>query len=168
MRIETVAAAIRLGKEAGCRVILDPAPVQTTIPNLWREPDVVSPNETEALALVPGADTSSVAGALACADRIREAGVGYVALKLGDRGCVISGPEGRTHVPAFAVAAVDTTAAGDAFTAGLAVALCEGLGQNQAGSFANACGALAATEYGAQPSLPMRARVQELLARGLT
>jgi len=166
MSVETVAEAARLGREAGCRVILDPAPAQHAIPNLWRGTDVVCPNETEAQALVPDADTSSVAGALACADRMRGAGVEYAAMKLGDKGCVISGPEGRRHLPAFDIVAVDTTAAGDAFTAGLAVALCEGLGQDQAGVFANACGALAAMGYGAQPSLPTRARVEEMVARG--
>ena len=62
-----------------------------------------------------------------------------------------------------AVDVVDTTAAGDAFTAALVVALVEGMAYQQALQFACVAGALACTEHGAQPSLPGREKVDALL-----
>jgi len=58
---------------------------------------------------------------------------------------------------------VDTTAAGDAFAGGLAVALCEGKSLEEACRFANAVGALAVTRKGAQPSMPERREVEGFL-----
>jgi len=72
------------------------------------------------------------------------------------------------HFPAFSVPALDTTAAGDAFNAALAVYLGEGKTLEEAVFFANAAGALAATRVGAQPSLPYRREVEELLSQGST
>ncbi len=60
------------------------------------------------------------------------------------------------------VEAVDTTGAGDTFTAALTVALVEGQQPGEALRFACAAGALAATAMGAQPSLPGRRAVEEL------
>jgi ribokinase len=58
---------------------------------------------------------------------------------------------------------MDTTAAGDAFIGGLAVSLAEDKPIREALTFANACGALAATKFGAQPSLPTREEVRAFL-----
>jgi sugar/nucleoside kinase (ribokinase family) len=59
---------------------------------------------------------------------------------------------------------VDTTAAGDAFTGALAVARAEGMDWHDALRFANAAGALCCTKFGAQPAMPKRNAVEELLA----
>jgi ribokinase len=61
------------------------------------------------------------------------------------------------------VEAVDTTGAGDTFTAALTVALVEGMQPDVALEFACAAGACATTRKGAQPSLPTRAEVRALL-----
>lgn len=63
------------------------------------------------------------------------------------------------------VSAVDGTAAGDAFTACLVVALLEGRDRVEALDRACAAGAIAAARQGAQPSLPTAAEVEEILAR---
>ncbi|HXM58210.1 MAG TPA: PfkB family carbohydrate kinase, partial [Candidatus Dormibacteraeota bacterium] len=62
-------------------------------------------------------------------------------------------------VPPFAVTAVDTTAAGDAFVGALAVGLAAGRPVDEAARVASAAGAAAATRMGAQDSLP---RLQDL------
>ena len=64
-----------------------------------------------------------------------------------------------------AVRAVDATAAGDAFNGALAVALADRRPLPEALMFANAAAALTCTRLGAQPSLPARAEVEQLLAR---
>jgi ribokinase len=74
-------------------------------------------------------------------------------------------PDGLTHFPAFSVAAVDVTGAGDAFCAALAVKLGSGRGFYEAIGFANAAAALATTRKGAVPSLPSLAEVQSFLSR---
>ena len=79
--------------------------------------------------------------------------------------CYRSGDEDG-FVPPFAVEAVDTTSAGDAFHGALAVALAEGRTLREAVTVAAAAGALAVTRPGVQDSMPRRAEVEELLARG--
>ena len=88
-------------------------------------------------------------------------------ITLGAEGALAAGSWGWVRVPAFPVEPVDTTAAGDAFTAGLAVALSRGdMSLEQAARYASACGALATTKMGAQPSLPDAATVEAFMARG--
>ena len=70
----------------------------------------------------------------------------------------------RGFVPPFAVEAVDTTSAGDAFHGALAVALAEGRDLATAVRFGAAAGALAVTRSGVQDAMPTRAAVETLLA----
>ena len=89
---------------------------------------------------------------------------GLVAVTLGSEGAVLL-DDGREVARAVAprVETVDGTAAGDAFTACLVVSLLEG--RDQEGSLRRACaaGALAASRFGAQPSLPTREEVDAIL-----
>jgi len=70
------------------------------------------------------------------------------------------------HIPAHKVRAVDTTAAGDAFIGGLAVALVNGVPRAEAVRYATCAGALAVTKFGAQTSLPTAKEVQTLFESG--
>jgi ribokinase len=88
-----------------------------------------------------------------------------VIVKLGDQGCVYCGPDRTFATPAFAMRAVDSTAAGDTFNAALAVSLAEGAEMEEALRFANAAAAISVTRAGAQTSAPARAEVDALLAR---
>jgi ribokinase len=94
-------------------------------------------------------------------------GADAVILTLGERGALLAQAGGTQAFPAFRVTAVDTTAAGDAFMGGLAVALAEGRSLAESIGWGNAAGALAATRLGAQPSLPTRRAVEKLLAEGI-
>ena len=71
-------------------------------------------------------------------------------------------------MPAFAVEAVDTTAAGDAFNGGLASALGRGKSIEEAIRYANAAAALTVTRMGAQPSLPSGTKVDAFLQEHLS
>jgi ribokinase len=89
---------------------------------------------------------------------------GLVALTLGAEGAVLL--DGRVEVARAAppeVEAVDGTAAGDAFTACLLVSLLEGRDEEEALRRACAAGALAASRFGAQPSLPTAGEVDAIL-----
>jgi ribokinase len=85
---------------------------------------------------------------------------GLVALTLGAEGAVLlEGGEEVARAAPPPVEAVDGTAAGDAFTACLLVSLLEGRSRDEALRRACAAGALAASRFGAQPSLPSAAEV---------
>jgi ribokinase len=90
---------------------------------------------------------------------------GLVAVTLGAEGAVLleDGEEVARAIPPR-VEAVDGTAAGDAFTACLLVSLVEGRDPEQALRRACAAGAIAASRFGAQPSLPTAAEVEAILA----
>jgi ribokinase len=89
---------------------------------------------------------------------------GLVALTLGEDGAVLleDGAEVARARPPH-VEAVDGTAAGDAFTACLVVSLLEGRDREEALRRACAAGAIAASRFGAQPSLPTRDEVDAIL-----
>jgi ribokinase len=143
-------------------VILNPAPAQPLPPELLALVDAIIPNETEATSLT-GIAVVDQASAGAAARQLHEQGVETVVVTLGAGGALLHREGASAHVPAFPVRAVDTTAAGDAFVAGFALALAEGMSWPDAVRFGNAAGALAATRPGAQPSLPTRNEVEQLL-----
>ncbi len=161
--LDAVTCAAQLAKQAGVRVILDPAPARDLPPELLHAVDVLTPNETEA-ELLTGVATNDVAGVRAAAETLLARGVSWVIIKAGERGAFVSGPEGFAHVPAFSVRAVDTVAAGDSFNAGLAYALGEGLEMIEAVRFANAVAGLSTTKEGAQSAMPSLAEVETLLS----
>jgi len=89
---------------------------------------------------------------------------GIIATTFGAAGAALTKKgEDLARVKPPRVEAVDTTAAGDTFTAALTVALVEGQTPHDALRFACAAGAAAATKLGAQPSLPTRDEVLALL-----
>jgi ribokinase len=71
---------------------------------------------------------------------------------------------GPLLLPAHEVTVVDTVGAGDAFCGALAAHLAAGQTLVEATRRANAAGALAVTRAGAEPSMPTREQVDELLA----
>ncbi|MGH2352598.1 MAG: PfkB family carbohydrate kinase, partial [Chloroflexota bacterium] len=143
-------------------VVLNPAPARDLPDSLLELVDVLTPNETETQQLTGlSADTEETAERAARA--LLSRGVGAVLLTLGERGALILDAAGAARVPAYAVQAVDTTAAGDAFCGALAVALGEGQFLPDAARFACAAGALAVTLLGASPSLPKRDAIERLM-----
>ena len=89
---------------------------------------------------------------------------GMIATTFGAAGAVLTKDgEDIARAKPPRITAVDTTAAGDTFTAALTVALVEGQSPQEALEFACAAGAAAATKRGAQPSLPFREDVIQLM-----
>jgi ribokinase len=145
--------------------MLNPAPARPLPATLLSLVDVLVPNESET-ALLTGMSVGNRAEAEAAATALRKSGVGIVILTLGERGALLARTGEFELFPAFKVTPVDTTAAGDAFMGGLAVALAEGQSLAEAVRWGNAAGALATTQLGAQPSLPTRQALEALLAGG--
>ncbi|HEY0008643.1 MAG TPA: ribokinase [Tepidisphaeraceae bacterium] len=157
--LATVAHAIALCRKLKVRTILDPAPA-VKLPEAFYEVDVLTPNEGEALVLAGGKTSSPQE----TAKRLRKRGVKQVVLKLGARGAMHD--DGTiTNASGFRIKPIDTTAAGDAFTAAMGVGLAEGKEWPDVLRFANGAGALTCTKIGAQPSLPTRKEVDRLANR---
>ncbi len=166
--LATVVAAVKLAKRNSVLTILDPAPApRDRLPAELHAVDVISPNQSEAEVLT-GINVASVADAMRAAAILHERGARQVVLKLGEQGALASDGMGNiVHIPAPQVAVVDTTAAGDAFTAALAVALVEGSSLAEATRFACAAGSLATTRRGAQDAMPRREEIERLLTQSV-
>ncbi len=162
--LETVIHATSLARQNGLRVILNPAPARPIPNSLLADVDILVPNESE-LQLLSGQPVTDTDSAKSAAQALLEKGVKTVIVTLGANGALLVTDEKTTHVPTFKVEVVDTTAAGDAFIGGLAAALLKGKPLEEAVRYGNASGALAATKFGAQPSLPSRDEVERLLRR---
>jgi ribokinase len=165
--LETVLRAAQRAHQNGVRVLLNPAPARPLPDDLLANVDFLIPNESE-LSLLTGLPVTDLASADAAARQLLQRGVPMVIVTLGEKGALIVEPQRARHIPAFVVKAIDTTAAGDAFIGGLASALQRDLSLDDAVRFANACGALATTRLGAQPSLPRREEVEAFLAANKT
>ena len=164
--LETVLRAVQIGHAHGVKVVLNPAPAPAPPgrlpPELTHLVDVLAPNEFEA-ALLTGLPVDSDEQIRAAAAALRATGAANVIITLGGRGALLATADGFQHFPAFPVKPVDTTAAGDAFVGCLGAALAEGRPLEEAMRWGSAAGALSATKKGAQPSLPTRSEVEELL-----
>jgi ribokinase len=162
--LEAVVAAARVARKHGVTVVLDPAPAQSLPDELYTLTDIITPNETEAEALV-GFPVHNLDDAERAARILCERGAQAAIIKMGSRGAYWRTSEGGRFEGAFQVHAIDTVAAGDAFNGGLATALSEGLPLEQAVRWGMAAGARSATRAGAQASMPAREEVFALLER---
>lgn len=157
--------ALQLARRHGVRTLLNPAPApaEPLDDELWQLVDILTPNESES-ALLTG--EAGLASPEACAAAIRRRYDGLTVVTLGGAGCLLDEP-GRQprRVPAVpAPRVVDTTGAGDAFTAALAVALVRGDDLDAAVRFAGAAGAHAVGVAEVIPSLPRPDDIAALLA----
>ena len=142
-------------------VVLDPAPVSALDGISLARIDCLTPNEEELFALSGTHDVE------AGVRQLQEIGIKHVICTLGEKGaCSTRKGQPSITTPAFSVSAVDSTAAGDAFAAALAINLSRGEGAMDMEAivrYACAAGALATTREGAWPSLPTGAEVRSLL-----
>ncbi|HUT62309.1 MAG TPA: ribokinase [Phycisphaerae bacterium] len=154
LTLPTVRAAIDLGRRHGARIILDPAPAVRAMHKELFQVDIISPNASEAEILTGRRAMEERVDKQVVSELIGQ-GAKAVVLKLGARGCLVGMADGHFYkVPTYDVEVVDTTAAGDAFTAALAVAVGRGENMHLAAKFATAAGALACTKFGAQSAMP--------------
>ena len=159
----TVLFAAKRAKENGVRVLLNPAPAKDLPNELIALADFLIPNETE-LSLLTNQIVNNLPSAEIAAKTLLERGAQTVIVTLGGEGALIVTATQVTHVDAFKVDVLDTTAAGDAFIGGFATALLQNRPLEDAVRYGCACGALATTKFGAQPSLPTKEEAERFIS----
>ncbi len=126
--------------------------------------EIFSPNESETEILTgiyPENEEKCALAAKKLASLVKSR---YYIIKLGGRGCYVSDLSTAFFAPAFKTTAVDTTAAGDSFTAALVLRYLENGDIRDAAKYANAVGALAVGKAGALPSIPTKAEVEKFIS----
>jgi len=161
--IETVEQATKVANKNNVPFILDPAPAKPLSDELLELVDIIKPNETEA-EILTGIKVTDETTAAEAADALLAKGVKTVIITLGEKGLMLASKETKEMIPGNKVEAVDTTAAGDAFTGSLAYGLANGSSIKDAAAYANVVAAISVTRYGAQPSMPTKDEVDEFIA----
>lgn len=153
---EAVLAAASTAQALGCSFVLNPAPARRLGWEMLRWCDVLTPNEHEASML-----------GWASVDNLMEQGVKAVVVTRGREGASLYRPnEPRYDQPAFPIDAVDTTGAGDAFSAALSWAIAQGRSLEEGVRLACGAGALATRKVGARASLPNAAELKDFVSNG--
>ncbi len=152
---EIVIEVCRLAEEKDIPVILDAGPAKpfdlTQVHGLL---EILSPNETETLALT-GLECRTPQEAAIAAGKLAEMSAArFIVIKMGEQGAFLYDHGETEFLPAHRVKTVDTTAAGDAFTAAMTAQYILQDDLSRAIQYANVAGALTVTKLGAQPSLP--------------
>jgi ribokinase len=160
--LETIEFAAKMANDLKVPFVLDPAPARELSPELLRMVDVLTPNETEAQILT-GIEVTDEESARKAAENLLERGIKAVILTLGGKGFLLADSEEVRYVSAQKVDAVDSTAAGDAFTGSLAVGIAENKALLDAALFANYVAALSVTKMGAQSSMPTLGEVKSFM-----
>jgi ribokinase len=165
--MKTVVHLSASAKEFGVPIMLDPAPVANLPEELLRRVDWLTPNFSEACFLLgKNVQLDSPQSMISFAEELLSLGPKNVLLKLGEFGSAVATDDGkRFYLPAYAVRAVDTTAAGDALNAGFAAFLNAGKGVEEALRIASAVAALSVTRAGVQNSLPTAAELESFLGK---
>ena len=160
---DSVVLAAKCAKEHGCFVIYNPAPINGDTAKVFPFADLVIPNEHEASAIV-GFAVTDVESADKALEALMDMGCKNAVITLGVNGSVYNFDGKCSHVPAFTVSAVDTTAAGDSFIGGICASLDLQKSDIVAAlRYASAVSAIAVSSKGAACSIPCAQEVKRFL-----
>ena len=156
--LETVEYAAKVAHKNNVTFILDPAPARPLSDELLSMVDIIKPNEIEA-EMLTGIKVTDEENASKAADALLAKGVKTVIITLGEKGFMLANKESKELISRVEVKAVDSTAAGDAFTGSLAYGLAKGQSLKDAAIYANTVAAISVTRLGAQSSMPTKKEV---------
>ena len=162
--LEVTFEVMKVAREMGVTVILDPAPARDVPDGFYDYPDILTPNQGEAESLSSINVVDDASAALA-AKIIRDQGTPIVIITMGDEGAHVESEEVSLYMPAYRVKVVASVAAGDAFNGGLAVGLAEGMTLVDGARLGMASGAWCVSQDGAQESMGTRAQVNSLMGQ---
>ena len=128
--------------------------LEETLPLL----DVFAPSHSEISFLLGISDPHAIA------DELRARGVGLVAIKLGRSGCLVADKDGAALIPAYETDVVNTTGAGDNFSAGFLYGMCRGHSKEHSARIGNACGAITVSSLSSTGVVRSFDHVREFIA----
>lgn len=161
---EAAIAAAKFASKRKIPVFVDAGPARADTPLEKLPPlEVISPNETETEALTGIFPNDSANCLKAANELLKRVESKYVVIKLGGRGAYIHDGKYSQLIPAIETEVVDTTAAGDAFTAALTLEYLNTHDIVKSVKYANAVGAMVVSKAGASTSLPTAAQVDEFM-----
>lgn len=159
--IDTVSYTVEIARQMNKIIVLNPAPAPHDLPdNILKKIDIITPNETE-LQKLTGMATDSISDIKKAANILISKGVKTVIVTWGNKGAVVVTNNNCSIYNVEDVKVLDTTAAGDSFTAAVAVAMSEGKTLEEAINFANRVATVVVTREGAQTSIPSKAEVEQ-------
>ncbi|MBO5859085.1 MAG: ribokinase [Clostridia bacterium] len=153
-REETVISAVNKAIEKGITTVIDCGPAKQFALEKMQGATIISPNETETEALTgiyPESNDDILKASEILADRSKAK---FVVLKLGERGCSVWDGNSLRIIPAYKGEVVDTTAAGDCFTAAMALEFIRSGDIHLACDVGNKAGCIAVGRMGADASMP--------------
>ncbi len=159
--LETVKYIISYAAGAGISVILNPAPAKALPDEILRHTKYVIVNETEC-EFYTNVPIKTIEDAKKGLVKLLDKGMEHGIVTLGSQGSVFNFEGKIFHEPARKVKTVDSTAAGDTFTAAIAVSLLEGNNLKEAVKFATKASSIVVTRMGAQTSIPCRNEVDAI------
>jgi ribokinase len=156
--IQTIEYIAKIAKAGRQKLIINPAPALKLEDDLLNGLYLITPNETEAYALT-GMKVEDDDSASEAADIFLKKGVRNVLITMGSQGAYFQNNQLKLKVGAPVVKAIDTTAAGDVFSAALAVAITERMSWEDAMRFSVQAASISVTRMGAQSSAPFRKEI---------
>ncbi|MBN2898727.1 MAG: ribokinase [Clostridia bacterium] len=156
--VETVETVLRRAKALGVKTVLNPAPAKALSNELLSCVDLLIPNETEFESLT-GVAVETREDLMMGYQAINALGIKEIIVTLGSKGAWYYNGENFLSVAAKKVNAVDTTAAGDSFIAGVCESLARGASMQEALEMGTKVAAITVTRFGAQSSLPTKEEV---------
>ena len=161
---DVVFHSIKTANQHSVKTILNPAPATSIDKEIFSMIDYFTPNETEASYYV-NLPIETLDDAKKASKKILEMGVKNVIITLGEKGAYFENKEENYTAPIANLnnPIVDTTGAGDAFNAGLAVALAEGKNIKESLNFASATAGISTTKLGTANSMPLRDEIEKIL-----
>ncbi|MCT4688574.1 ribokinase [Vallitalea sp.] len=155
--INVVMKAVKIASDNNVKVIFNPAPAKEFPNDIFKYVDIITPNETELKKISGKEDIKE--GAMELIER----GANSVVVTLGKQGSMYIDKDNTISAGSFNVKSIDSTAAGDAFNAALAIKLIESDDIEDGLKYSNAVGALVTTKLGAQTSLPFKNEVEAFM-----
>lgn len=160
---EVTRAILQTANEYGIPVWLNPAPAFVMPNDLFPLIHTLILNESEA-EILTAVSISSENDAIQAVYQLLHSGIRRVILTMGSKGLLfVDEFKQITHLEAYSVQAVDTTAAGDTFIGAFASAWMSGQTLSEGVKFASAAAALAVAKSGAQDSIPSKIEIEAFI-----
>ncbi|MBQ7411898.1 MAG: ribokinase [Clostridia bacterium] len=161
---DAILYATRVAREAKIPIFIDAGAITPDFPlDKLPELELFSPNESEALTICgisPDSEEKCLEASRAISKLIKAK---HIVLKLGSRGAYIYNGSSGELIPTLPIKPVDTTAAGDAFTAALTLKYLECGSIREACAYAHVAGTITVTRKGASSSIPTRDEVEAFI-----